>query len=248
MYKRIINSKFNALKPFVDSLPYIFEDNGETIYTGRNLIKVFDVDGLKVNVKRYGIPFFINRVVYSYLRKPKGLRAYTYPSILLKAGVNTPEPIAYIEERKGGLIGYSYFVSLQSSYKAYLYEIGNLEVEEIKELAHALALFTSDMHKKGIYHKDYSPGNILCGTKDGRPDFCLVDINRMRFGEVTLEEGCANFARLWGQPSFFRYIAEAYAKDRGADVEWCIECVFYYRTKFWKSFSKRKTIKYDLKY
>lgn len=72
MYKRIINSKFNALKPFVDSLPYIFEDNGETIYTGRNLIKVFDVDGLKVNVKRYGIPFFINRVVYSYLRKPKG--------------------------------------------------------------------------------------------------------------------------------------------------------------------------------
>lgn len=248
MFKRIINSKFKTLKPFVDSLPHIFEDNGETIYTGRNLIKVFDVDGLKVNVKRYGVPFFLNRIVYSYIRKPKGLRAYTYPSILLKAGINTPEPIAYIEQRKAGLISYSYFVSLQSSYKPYLYEIGNLEVDQIKELAEALALFTSDMHKNGIYHKDYSPGNILCGEKEGKIDFCLVDINRMRFDEVSIEEGCANFARLWGQPSFFRYLAEVYALDRGADVQKCTELVMMYREKFWKSYARRKGVKYDLQY
>lgn len=248
MFKRRINPKYSYLQPFIDSIPHIFEENGETIYTGRNLIKVFDVDGLKVNVKRYGVPNVINRFAYTFIRKPKGLRAFTYPSILLEKGVSTPESIAYIEERRGGLIYYSYFISVQSSYTSYLYEIGNLEVEEIKDLVQALVLFTSNMHKKGVLHKDYSPGNILCGMKDGMHDFTLVDINRMRFGDVSVEEGCANFARLWGQPSLFKYIAELYAKDRNADVDWCTERVFYYRTKFWKSFSRRKKIKYNLKY
>lgn len=248
MFKRRINPEYTYLQPFIDSLPHIFEDNGEIIYTGRNLIKVFDVDGFKINVKRYGVPNIINRFAYTFVRKSKGLRAFTYPQILKERDIKTPDAIAYIEERRGGLIYYSYFVSIQSPYKSYLYEIGNLEVDEIKDLAKAFALFTSDIHKKDVLHKDYSPGNILCGTKDGEPDFCLVDINRMRFGKVSLEEGCASFARLWGQPSFFRYIAEVYAKDRGADVDWCIERVFYYRTKFWKNFSKRKNLKFDLKY
>lgn len=248
MYKTLLNPKYNNLKTFVDRIPEIFEDTGEVIYTGRNLIKVFDVDGLKVNVKRYAIPIFFNKIAYSFFRMPKGLRAYKYPYVLLDKGINTPEPIAYIEERKLGLIRHSYFISIQSPYTSYLYEIGNLEVEEIEGLAKALALFTSDMHKKGVYHKDYSPGNILCGLEGGEPSFTLVDINRMRFGEVTLEEGCANFARLWGQPSFFRYMAEVYAKDQNADVEYCTERIMHYRTKFWKSFSKRKKIKYNLKY
>lgn len=248
MFKRRINPKYVHLKPFIDSIPHIFEENGETIYTGRNLIKVFDVDGLKVNVKRYCVPNIINRFVYTFIRKAKGVRAFTYPLILKERDVNTPESIAYIEERRAGLIYYSYFVSIQSPYKSYLYEIGNLELNEIKDFIRAFTLFTSDVHKKGVYHKDYSPGNILCGMKDGQHDFTLVDINRMRFGEITPEQGCANFARLWGQPDVFKYIAEVYAKDQNLDVDWCIDRVLHYRTKFWKSYSSRKEVKYDLRY
>lgn len=248
MFRFRINPNYKHLTTFIHDIPNVFEDSGEVIYTGRNLIKVFDVDGLKINVKRYAIPILLNRFAYTFIRTPKGVRAYEYPSILLAKGINTPEPIAYIEERTFGMIRYSYFISVQSSYKSYLYEIGNLEVEEIRDLTRALALFTSHMHKNGVYHKDYSPGNILCGQKDGKVDFTLVDINRMEFGPVSLEKGCANFARLWGQPSFFRYLAEVYAIDQNADVNFCTERIFYYRTKFWKSFSKRKRIKYNLKY
>lgn len=248
MFKITINPKFSKLSEFINAVPTLFESQGEVIYTGRNLIKVFDVDGFKVNVKRYRIPLFVNRIAYTFIRKPKGYRAYHYPFILKEKGVNTAEPIAYIEERKAGLIRYSYFISVQSSYTAALYTIGDKEVDEIKDLAKSLALFTSNMHKQGVYHKDFSPGNILCGKQGGHYDFLLVDINRMRFGNVTLEEGCANFARLWGQPSFFRYLAEVYAVDQGADVDYCTERVLYYRTKFWKDFSSRKEIKYNLRY
>lgn len=248
MLKLLLAPKYLSLKSFIEEIPTIFEKSGKVIYTGRNLIKTFEIGDLVVNVKRYAVPIFINKLAYSFFRIPKGLRAYRYPQILLEKGVSTPEPIAYIEERKFGLIHYSYFISVQSDYSSFLYKIGDCEVDEIRELTKALALFTSDMHKKGIYHKDYSPGNILCGKKNGLYDFTLVDINRMKFGEVSLDEGCANFARLWGQPSFFKYLAEVYAKDQGADIEYCVERVMYHREKFWKAFSKRKKIEYKLNY
>jgi len=72
-------------------------------------------DGTLVNAKRYCLPHLLNRLVYSTgLRKPKGLRAFTYPTRLLERGIETPEPIAYIEQRRCGLLGLSYFVSVQS--------------------------------------------------------------------------------------------------------------------------------------
>lgn len=248
MHKRLINPKYKELTPFLEELPDIFESSGETIYTGRNLIKVYEVDGLRINVKRYGIPMLFNRVVYSFIRKSKGYRAYTYPSILIERGIYTPEPIAYLEERKYGIIRYSYFVSVQSSYEPILYKIGDKEVDEIKDLTKSLALFTAKMHKAEIYHKDYSPGNILCKKEEGEYKFCLVDINRMRFGPVSVKRGCANFARLWGQPSFFNYLATVYAKERGADVEHSIAVTLHYRRKFWKRFSRKREPSFDLNY
>ncbi|MDD4823587.1 MAG: tyrosine protein kinase, partial [Bacteroidales bacterium] len=107
-----INPAFEHLRSFIESVPKRFEKEGETIYTGRNLIKVFEYQGLRINIKRYHTPYFINSLIYSYFRPSKGWRAYTYPQRLLQAGVSTPEPIAYIEERCCGLIGLSYFISI----------------------------------------------------------------------------------------------------------------------------------------
>ena len=44
-------------------------------------------------------------------------------------------------------------------------------------------------------HRDYSPGNILFDKIDGEYHFMLVDINRMSFGKISIDMGCANFAR-----------------------------------------------------
>ncbi len=249
IYKKILNPKFEKLSSFIDRLPEVFESSGETIYTGRNLIKVFDVDGFKVNVKRYGIPFVLNRLVYRFIRKPKGLRAYEYPFILADKGIPTPEPIAYLEQRVNGLIHYSYFVSVQSSYQSQLYEIGNLEATDIPKLILSLAQFTAKLHKQEVYHKDYSPGNILLHkNEEDTYDFCLVDINRMRFGPVSIKEGCENFARLWGQPSTFKALALEYARLRNADPNQCVAWTMQARNKFWKRQAKKRGVKYNLKF
>lgn len=241
-----INPAYEYLRGFIESLPVCFESEGRTIYASRNIIKVMSVEGLELNVKRYGIPAFFNRIIYSLFRSPKGKRAYTYPQILLSKGFETPIPVAYIEQRVGGLIQYSYFISLQVPYQRNFYEFGDADIATCRDIVIAFARYTAALHEAGIMHKDYSPGNILFDEVDGDWHFSLVDINRMYFGEVSVKEGCANFARLWGQKSFFVLLAEEYAIARGADKEQCVKWVLAYRKKFWMRYQRRHSMEFHL--
>ncbi|MDE6821799.1 MAG: tyrosine protein kinase [Bacteroides acidifaciens] len=244
--KIVVNPTYDHLRGFIESIPNSFETEGRIIYSGRNLIKVMEVDGIEINVKRYGIPAFVNRVVYSFFRVPKGRRAFEYPQMLLQKGFETPVPIAYIEQRKCGLIDYSYFVSMQSPYQRNFYEFGNADIKHCKDVVIAFARYTAELHQAGIMHRDYSPGNILFDKINGKYHFMLVDINRMSFGRINVEMGCANFARLWGQKAFFRLLAKEYAQARHADEAYCVERVLSYRKKFWTYFAKKHTVKYNL--
>lgn len=244
--KILINSNYSFLKDYIDNLPFFFEKDGTEIYSGRNLIKVFSINGLKINVKRYGIPRFINRIIYSFFRKPKGLRAYLYPQILLDKGFETPEPIAYIEERRYGIIRYSYFVSIQSPYRFTFYQFGDSTPDKYGDIITAFAHYTARLHEAGILHRDYSPGNILFDKVEGEYHFSLVDINRIHFGKIDIQRGCANFARLWGPISFFKLIAREYAVARHADREFCEKKILIYRKKFWKKAIKKYTVPFNL--
>lgn len=244
--KIILNPAFESLRAFVESIPQIFEKKGRTIYEGRNEIKVFQVNGMEVNVKRYRVPILLNRVVYSFFRKTKGIRAFSYPLQILNKGFETPEPIAYIEIKKCGLIHHSFFISMQSPYAHTFYEFGNATAEQYEEIAKAFASYTAKLHDAQIYHKDYSPGNILFDKIDGEYHFLLVDINRMSFGEVSMQKGCANFARLWGNTGFFELLATEYAKARGLDTKECIRLVLDARRKFWIKFRKKHVVKFNL--
>lgn len=244
--KYLIHPEYEYLRPFVEKLPDVFEKEGEVIYTGRNLIKVMQAGDLKVNVKRYRRPSFLNRLIYTFIRKPKGLRAFTYPQKLLYLGFETPCPIAYIEERQSGLIAYSYFVSVQSPYTQNFYQFGDTDIEDCREVMTVFARYTARLHEAGIYHRDYSPGNILFDKIDDEYHFSLVDINRMSFGRVGMEKGCANFARLWGQTPMFWLLADEYAAARNFDKNTCRHLVLKYRTRFWKRYRRRHAVYYRL--
>ena len=199
-------------------------------------------------MKRYHQPSLFNRFVYTFVRKPKGRRAFEYPERVLAAGFETPAPVAYAEERRGGLIDYSYFISEQCPYRRRFYEFGDARVSDHEEVLRAFARFTAGLHEAGIYHRDYSPGNILFDQVDGEWHFSIVDINRMEFGPVSIAKGCSNFARLWGQPEFFRFLAHEYAKARGADAQQCEQWVMTARNRFWKPRQKNFNLPYQLNF
>ena len=210
------------------------------------MIRKTSVEGIEVNVKRYAVPPLINRIVYLFFRLSKGKRAYVYPERLFAKGFETPEPIAYVEERRMGLIGYSYFLSIHSAYRYNFCSMGNADVRDCADVVRAFARFTARLHEAGILHLDYSPGNILYDKLDDGYHFSLVDINRMRFGRVGKKRGCANFARLWGQTSFFVLLAKEYARARHMDEDECVRLVLHYRKKFWQRYRRRHHVWFEL--
>lgn len=244
-----INPKYEHLQTFVEQIPEIFDGQGEEIYHLRNTIKVMQApDGTAVNVKRYHVPHGLNRLVYSLgLRKPKGQRAYEYPQQLLQNGIDTPEPIAYIEERHCGLLGYTYFVSVQCDYGHTLYEVADAPEGSYEELAAQLAAFAATMHEKGIMHKDFTPGNILfyCDD-DGQYHFSLVDTNRMHFGPVDMPTGLDNLKRMWGPKHFSELLFRHYAEQRHADADQAVADGMELRRKFWKKYLKKHDLPFQV--
>ena len=235
----ILNPNYLHLEAFVQNIPQIFAKEGVTIYKSRNEIKVFEFNGLQINVKQYRKPSLLNRLIYTFIRPSKGLRAFNYAQILTEKGFSTPEPIAYIVYKKHNIIAESYFISIQSQLSRTMYEFGTSKMKGKEDVVKALGQFTARMHEAGIYHRDYSPGNILFDKVDGEIQFCLVDINRMDFGPVSIKKGCENFQRLWGKDDFFTLLATAYAKGRGIDIAQCVALTLKYKKTFWKKYSKR---------
>ncbi|MFQ9502650.1 MAG: hypothetical protein ACLR1G_00260 [Alistipes indistinctus] len=53
--KILINSKYEYLRPFVEQLtrPIFFARHGKTLHSGRNIVKLFETDGMRLAVKSY---------------------------------------------------------------------------------------------------------------------------------------------------------------------------------------------------
>lgn len=228
-----LNPKYELLRAWMEQLPEHFDTLGRVIYQQRNTIRQIEVGELSLTVKRYRKPHIINRIVYSTIRKPKAVRAYRNAIRLTRLGIATPEPVAYIIPGRG-LIGESYLVTLTSRLTHTMYDMRDGRTEGREELLRELGRFTATMHERGVLHLDYSPGNILYECREGKYQFEIVDINRMRFGRVTAGEGCENFARLWGRRSAFRYMAEGYALRRGVSIDECYEIMIEAREQFWR--------------
>jgi serine/threonine protein kinase len=115
-------------------------------------------------------------------RTPKAVRAYENAVRLCEAGIDTPQPIAYILITDKGLLRESYLVSMRSLLTRNFYEFRHHPLEGYEPIVRAFARFTARMHQQGILHRDYSPGNILFDVdKKGEVHFEIVDINRMIF-------------------------------------------------------------------
>ncbi len=239
--KLVLNPLFESLRTFVEDIPAHFEKEGHTIYKGRNEIKVFEVNGIQINVKRYKVPILINRVVYSFFRKTKASKAYFNALHLLEMGFVTPEPIAYIEEKSSGLLHISYFISIHSPKLKEIREYYWGPLQGNEKLFAEFARFTGALHDKGIYHLDYSPGNVLVGQEKDHFVFSLVDINRMKFIPVGIKLGCRNFERMFDNDEVYSFIASEYAASRKMDIKSCIEITLKYKNRFLNK-KKRKSL------
>lgn len=229
----LIHPSQTHLRAFVESVANQTLEPGRIIYQSRNIISVHTYQDIELNVKKYKIPLWFNQFAYAIIRKSKAQRAFEAAASLTEKGIETPLPIAYIEQKKWGLLKNSYLITYQCPYSHNMYEFGAGSEKGREDILRAFGHFTAQIHQAHILHHDYSPGNILFDQIDGSWHFCVVDINRLHFKTVSKEEGLQNFERLWGTPAMFTLMAEGYADAMGYNKDYCIQRVLHYRKTFW---------------
>lgn len=211
-----INNSFTDIKGDILNIPKLFSKQGELLAQHRNTVKILDVNKYKLNVKSFKIPNIINRFVYKYIRPSKAERSFKYAQKLKELGVNTPQPVAYLEFSNLYGLTNSYYISFQEEYDLLFKDMIGKEISEIKQILIEFTRFTYYMHTKGIYFIDHSPGNTLITKTDNGYRFSLVDLNRINFFDkpLDIDLGIKNFYRLGSTPEMVEVMAEEYAKLR----------------------------------
>lgn len=241
----VINPAFEKLAPFIHSLPERFERIPSIIQNNRNDIRTCEVEGTRVVIKSFRGMYLPNRIAYSLFRKSKAKRSYEFSFRLHEKGFRVPEPVAFIDCYSNGLLTESYYVSLYYDHTPFAAIITRQD-EEAKRILREFAHFTYALHKAGIYHPDYSNGNILCNGTNGSTTFALVDLNRIKFKSVSFREGLRNFSTLTVTPETLDIMLNEYGQLAGQEVANAREWIMGLRKKTSKSRRIRKWIKRNI--
>lgn len=228
--KVFVNPKYADFEYFVKTLPIHFcNEDGRIVHNGRNVLREFDFNGKTVVVKSFCKPNFINRIAYGLFRSSKAQRSYEYADLLLGKGIGSPEPVAYMTERCGLLFTRSYYVSMKSECEYTYTDLVKGKFENEQRILEAIAHTTAKLHNNGMIHRDYSRGNILFHETQNGVNIEIIDLNRIRFHEISLEEGCQNFNRLpnpaANREQWWKTISDTYAKERNLDADKCYRAI-----------------------
>ncbi len=246
MNERIeINPRYEHLRDYIAALPSIFESSGEVIYKGRNEVRRMTApDGTDIVVKRFGRLSFVRRTIYSTVESSKAKRAYDYGLRFLSMGIDTPEPIAYIEVYKDGLLYDAYFVSGRSEYQPLFGPL--VEADEFdRGLADKVTRLMVDLHSHGAMHGDPNLNNILyTRSADGTVHLQVIDTNRSSFGsQISIEHRLKNLMRVSHRRDLLKYVAERYAELCGLDSEETVRKVMRMLDSFERNRRRRHRLK-----
>ncbi|WP_200975531.1 lipopolysaccharide kinase InaA family protein [Echinicola sp. 20G] len=212
-----IHDQFKHLRKYLEEIPEKFEERGTVIYNERNQVRTDMVRGEKIVVKSFRKIYLANRFIYAYLRPSKAKRAYEYALMLQQEGINTPQPVAFIDCIEKGMLKAGYFVSVYTDYKP-LSSFDTHDVAKSREMLESLARFTLNLHLHKIYHEDYTLGNILYHEQNGQYDFALIDNNRLKQIRISESDAVKSLNRLGFQPEAMTYLIRRYMELRGTNA------------------------------
>lgn len=209
-------------------------NEGEVIYQGRNTLRRYE----GYVIKQFAVPSLWRGIIYGLFAKSKARRSYEYAQRL---GNLTPAPVAYREVRIAGVLRESWYVCRESECTHTFNElIGNPSFPQREEILRAIGRFTAELHKRGIWHEDYSGGNILFEGRRKKEEGIkvqVIDLNRMSFRLP--KEPLLGFERLNIDREALRVMVEAYAEVMGRDKEQAVGYVIAHR--WWKHIQRGET-------
>ena len=148
-------------------------NEGDVIDDRRNILRLTD----GIVVKQFRTPGLLRGIWYGLFGTSKARRSYE--NALRMEGL-TPKPLAYREVRIGGVLRESWYACKLSECTHTFKELIDDPLFPNREqiLLH-IGHFTAQLRKQGIWHRDYSQGNILFNEDASHIE--LVDLNRIRW-------------------------------------------------------------------
>ena len=242
MNYKIIDKNFTQL---ILNIKQYFNNTNKTLFNKRNIIKLVDFNEKKYVIKSFKIPHFINKIVYNFFRDSKAKRSYENSLKLVKLNINTPKPIGYIEFNSILFFQDSYYVSEFFDYDFEIRDIfKNKNFENRNIILEKFVKFTLDLHQKGVYHIDYSPGNVIIKKIDDNSfEFSIIDVNRMKFIEFDLDLRMKNFSKMTFDKDDNEYMIKLYSKLINIEYYILKEKLDFYLNEQQKYLENKKKLK-----
>jgi len=145
---------------------------------------------LKIVVKHFR-PARGLRGWFQQFKPSKALRSWNGAHELLRRGIPTPRPIAWLEHPRTPRESESYYLceafggGSSARHAFYAFNRGEAEFLGIPraELFSAIAELLLRMHRRGVFFRDLSAGNLLLRrAENGQIEFALIDTARARIG------------------------------------------------------------------
>jgi len=241
MQSKVIIKKY---QPFIENIQEMFYHENSTLFRARNTVKCLKYNTQLYAVKSFKIPHLFNQIVYRFFRDSKAKRSYKNAVKLQELNVNTPDPIGYIEFPSMYLFKESYYIS---EFYDFDFEIravfADKNFENREEILKGFVKFSYDLHNKGVYHVDYSPGNVIIKKMEDTYEFTIIDVNRMKFIEYDNEMRFKNLSRFSTSSEDLEFIAKNYAKISYIDEAFAIKSLWKYHNKHQKYLGNKKRLK-----
>ena len=146
---------------------------GKVIDARRNVLRLTN----GVIVKQFRTPSILRGIWYGMLYQSKARRSYEYA---LRMEGLTPRPIAYREVRILGVLRESWYAcELSECTHTFKELIENPAFPHREQILRNVGEFTAKLHQHGIWHRDYSQGNILFNEDGSKIE--VIDLNRIRW-------------------------------------------------------------------
>lgn len=246
--KTIVNSHYTGTSSYIASIPSLFSNLETILHHGRNEIRLTEHLGERLVVKKFCSSSIFKQLIAT-IAGSKAKKAYLNALKLTERGLETPFPIAYIEERnRVGLITKSYLVTAFTGMKPICDEMNEFG-EFNKPLMKDFAQFAAKLHKKGIIHNDLNSTNVRWQWHDGHYSFSVIDTNRMRVYSKTApgEHRCMkDLTRFCSMTDMYKYFIIEYLKAR----KWPFvkyERALYIKQKHDRNYDRRKKVAGRLK-
>lgn len=209
----VVHARYAWMSGYLRSLPARFSGEGTLVHSGRNDVRIIEYGGRHFAVKRFARNGMFRRIVYHF-RKGKASRSYFNACRLMKLGVPTPAPVAFLEVTDAvRFVTDSYYICEYTDMSPIGDELNETGIFN-RRLTSCFAYFVATLHKKGVLHHDLNSTNVLCRTDGDGYAFTLIDINRMKIAvhpaRISHGEMLRNITRFSCRSEMFSFFLREY--------------------------------------